>query len=382
MYNVTDDIIYVGVDDKEIDLFEGMYHVPNGMTYNSFVILDEKIAVTDSVDASFGEQWLKNIKEVLGGRKPDYLIIHHMEFDHSANIAKFIKEYPEVQLVGNAKTFTMIKEYFDIDIKNPVTVQEGYELVLGKHTLRFIMAAFVHWPEVMVSYDLTDKALFSADAFGTFGASDSKQPWQDEARRYYIGIVGKYGVQVQNLLKKVSSLDVQKILPLHGPVLDSNLSYYVGLYNIWSSYAPEKHAVMVAYASIYGHTAQAAKLLAEKLQSKGETVLLYDLARSDRAECVAQAFACDRLVLASVTYNAEIFPAMREFIDCLNERGYKNRTVGLIENGTWSPISAKLMRDRLAPCKNLTFTQVAVKVRAALNDESLAEIDNLVTELL
>lgn len=381
MFNITDDIIYIGVNDKTIDLFEGLYHVPNGMSYNSYIIKDDKVAVTDSVDCRFGEEWLNNIKTALGGRQPDYLIVHHMEPDHSANIQKFLIAYPDAKVVGNTKTFAMIKEYFGTDV-NGVVAEEGSELNLGKHVLRFIMAPMVHWPEVMVTYDTFDKAVFSADAFGKFGDLDSTDTWDDEARRYYIGIVGKYGVQVQNLLKKLSALEINKILPLHGPVLDGDLSRYINLYDTWSSYKPEKNAVMVAYASIYGHTAQAAKLLAEKLQAKGETVLLYDLARCDRAEAVAQAFACDRLVLASVTYNADLFPAMREFIDCLTERGYKNRKVGFIENGTWAPVSAKFMKERLAACKNLTYTETTVKVRAALNEESLSQIDNLVSELL
>lgn len=382
MFNVEKDIYYVGVNDHSVDLFEGMYKVPDGMSYNSYIIKDEKVAVLDTVDAAFGKEWMTNVKAVLGDSQPAYLVVHHMEPDHSANILAFIKEYPSVQVVGNAKTFTMIKEYFGFEVKNALTVGEGSILSLGRHSLRFVMAPLVHWPEVMFSYDETDKILFSADAFGKFGALDVQQPWDDEARRYYIGIVGKYGVQVQNVLKKVSSLQVNKICPLHGPVLEGDLSHYIGLYDTWSSYRPESEAVMIAYASIYGHTKAVAGMLADILKKAGKEVVLADLARSDRAECVAQAFRCSKLVLASVTYNAELFPCMREFIDCLAERNFRARKVGFIENGTWSPISAKLMRERLACCKDLDYIENTVKIRAAFSAENAAEIEALANELI
>lgn len=382
MFNVEKDIYYVGVNDHSVDLFEGMYKVPDGMSYNSYIIKDEKVAVLDTVDAAFGKEWMTNVKAVLGDSQPAYLVVHHMEPDHSANILAFIKEYPSVQVVGNAKTFTMIKEYFGFEVKNALTVGEGSILSLGRHSLRFIMAPLVHWPEVMFSYDETDKILFSADAFGKFGALDVQQPWDDEARRYYIGIVGKYGVQVQNVLKKVSMLQVDKICPLHGPVLEGDLSHYIGLYDTWSSYRPESEAVMIAYASIYGHTKAVAGMLADILKKAGKEVVLADLARTDRAECVAQAFRCSKLVLASVTYNAELFPCMREFIDCLAERNFRARKVGFIENGTWSPISAKLMRERLACCKDLDYIENTVKIRAAFSAENAAEIEALANELI
>lgn len=382
MFNVEKDIYYVGVNDHAVDLFEGMYKVPDGMSYNSYIIKDEKVAVLDTVDAAFGKEWMTNVKAVLGDSQPAYLVVHHMEPDHSANILAFIKEYPSVQVVGNAKTFTMIKEYFGFEVKNALTVGEGSILSLGRHSLRFVMAPLVHWPEVMFSYDETDKILFSADAFGKFGALDVQQPWDDEARRYYIGIVGKYGVQVQNVLKKVSSLQVNKICPLHGPVLEGDLSHYIGLYDTWSSYRPESEAVMIAYASIYGHTKAVAGMLADILKKAGKEVVLADLARTDRAECVAQAFRCSKLVLASVTYNAELFPCMREFIDCLAERNFRARKVGFIENGTWSPISAKLMRERLACCKDLDYIENTVKIRAAFSAENAAELEALANELI
>ena len=383
MKKTTDDIFYVGVDDHEIDLFEGMYHVPDGISYNSYVIVDEKIAITDTVDACFCDKWLKNVREVLGDRQPDYLIIHHMEPDHSANIANFLRVYPNVCVVGNAKTFVMIKEYFDFDIKNTVTVAEGSTISLGKHSLKFFMAPLVHWPEVMVSYDEYSGTVFSADGFGKFGALDTDQPWDDEARRYYIGIVGKYGVQVQALLKKLTTLNVKRICPLHGPVLEGDLSHYIGLYDTWSSYRPEKpDAVLVAYASVYGHTKEVAQKLAAELKDRGVEVIVADLARADRAKCVADAFMCGKLVLASPTYNAEIFPPVREFIDCLKERNFRDRTVGFIENGTWAPIAAKLMRERLSGCKDLCFTDAIVKVHAAYSEaENTAEIKALADEM-
>lgn len=382
MYKIDEGIFYVGVNDHSIDLFEGMYKVPAGMSYNSYVIVDEKIAVLDTADAHFGDEWLANVREVLGDRQPNYLVIHHMEPDHSANIQNFLKVYPNVQVVGNAKTFTMIKEYFGFDVNNAVTVGEGSVISLGKHSLRFVMAPLVHWPEVMVSLDEASGALFSADAFGKFGALDIDQPWDDEARRYYIGIVGKYGVQVQTLLKKAAALPIKMICPLHGPVLKGDLSHYISLYDTWSSYRPEKDAVMVAYASIYGHTKAVAEMLADILKKAGKEVIVADLARADRAKCVADAFMCSKLVLASVTYNAEIFPCMREFIDCLAERNFRSRTVALIENGTWAPISAKLMRERLSGCKDLVFADQTVRIRAAFSEENAAEIENLANELL
>lgn len=382
MFKVENNIYCIGINDHSIDLFEGMYKVPDGISYNSYVILDEKVAVLDTADAHFGEQWLNEVKEVLGGRQPDYLVIHHMEPDHSANIQNFLKVYPNVQVVGNAKTFVMIKEYFGFDVNNTVKVDEGSVLKLGKHSLRFVMAPLVHWPEVMVSYDEHSKVVFSADGFGKFGALDVDQPWDDEARRYYIGIVGKYGAQVQSLLKKLSALDVKKICPLHGPVLEGDLSHYTGLYDTWSSYRPEKDAIMVAYASVYGHTKAVAEMLADMLKKAGKEVIVADLARADRAKCVADAFMCSKLVLASVTYNAEIFPCMREFIDCLAERNFRSRTVAFIENGTWAPISAKLMRERLSGCKDLNFIGQTVKVRAAFSEENAPELETLVNELV
>lgn len=382
MLKVENDIFYAGVNDHSIDLFEGMYKVPDGVSYNSYVIVDEKIAVLDTADAHFGKEWLYNVREALGGRQPDYLVIHHMEPDHSANIQNFLKEYPNVQVVGNTKTFTMIKEYFGFDANNSYKVEEGSILNLGRHSLRFVMAPLVHWPEVMVSYDELSGIVFSADAFGKFGALDVNQPWDDEARRYYIGIVGKYGVQVQNLLKKLSALNIKKICPLHGPVLEGDLSHYINLYDTWSSYRPEKDAVMVAYASVYGHTKAVAETLADMLKKAGKEVIIADLAREDRAKCVADAFMCSKLVLASVTYNAEIFPCMREFLDCLAERNFRSRTVGLIENGTWAPVSAKLMRDRLSSCKDINFISQTVKVRAAFAEENVPELEALANELL
>ena len=382
MYGIIDDLYYAGVNDHSIDLFEGMYKVPDGVSYNSYVILDEKIAVLDTVDARYGDEWLKNVKEALGGREPFYLVIHHMEPDHSANIQKFLKEYPNVCLIGNSKTFVMIKEYFGFEVNNSYRVEEGSIVDLGRHKLRFVMAPLVHWPEVMVSYDELTGTVFSADAFGKFGALDVAGPWDDEARRYYIGIVGKYGVQVQALLKKLAALDVKRICPLHGPVLESDLSHYINLYDTWSSYRPEKEAIMVAYASVYGHTKAVAEMLADMLEKAGKEVIIADLARADRAKCVADAFMCSKLVLASVTYNAEIFPCMREFIDCLAERNFRSRTVGFIENGTWAPVSAKLMRERLSGCKDINFLSQTVKIRAAFGDENVSELEALANELV
>ena len=379
---IEKNIYYVGVNDHAVDLFEGMYKVPDGISYNSYVIVDEKVAVLDTVDAAYGDQWLKNVREALGGRQPDYLVIHHMEPDHSANIQNFLKIYPDVQVVGNVKTFTMIGEYFGVDVKNKLTVGEGSVLELGRHSLKFVTAPMVHWPEVMISYEELTGTAFTADAFGRFGALDVDMPWEEEARRYYIGIVGKYGVQVQQLLKKIAALDIKRICPLHGPVLEGDLSRYVGLYDTWSSYRPEKDAVMIAYASVYGHTRAVAHMLADRLKKAGKEVVLRDLAREDRALCVADAFMCGKLVLASVTYNSEIFPCMREFIDCLAERNFRSRTVGFIENGTWAPVSAKLMRERLSGCKDINFLSQTVKIRAAFGDENVSELEALANELV
>lgn len=380
---ITEDIRYVGVNDHSIDLFEGQYPVPNGMAYNSYVILDEKIAVMDTVDARFGEEWLANIENILEGRKPDYLIVQHMEPDHSANIVTFMDTYPEAVVVSSAKAFVMIKQFFGTDFADRrLVVGEGQTLTLGAHTLTFVTAPMVHWPEVIVTYDSLDKVLFSADAFGKFGALDAEEDWAPEARRYYIGIVGKYGVQAQALLKKAAALDIAVICPLHGPVLTENLGYYIGLYQTWSSYAAESDGVLIAYASIYGHTKQAALLLADKLKEKGcKEVVLTDLARCDMAATVADAFRCDRLVLASSTYNADVFPFMKEFIHHLTERNFQNRTVALMENGSWAPTAAKVMRQMLEGCKKLTFAETAVTIKSAMNPESIAQIEALATEL-
>jgi len=380
---VTNDIKYIGVNDREIDLFEGQYAVPNGMSYNSYVISDEKIAVMDTVDAAFTNEWLENLKEALSGRAPDYLIVHHMEPDHSSNITSFIEAYPEAKIVASAKAFAMMKSFFGIDYPDrQVVVSEGSTLSLGKHNLTFLTAPMVHWPEVIVTYDSTDKVLFSADGFGKFGAIDKEEPWVDEARRYYIGIVGKYGVQVQNLLKKASALDIEIICPLHGPVLKENLGYYLNLYGKWSSYQPEEDGVVIAYTSVYGNTKKAAVKLAELLEKKGSaTVKLYDLARCDMAEAVAEAFRYSTLVLATTTYNGDVFPHMREFIDHLKERNFSNRKVALIENGSWAPMAAKVMRGMLEGCKNLSFAENSVKITSALNEDSIAQLKALAEEL-
>lgn len=382
MIKFSDDIIYVGVNDRKIDLFEGMYSVPNGVAYNSYVIVDEKIAVMDSVDKCFGEEWLGKVESALNGRNPDYLVVLHMEPDHSANIARFMEKYPNAKIVGNSKTFVMVEEFFGKDFADRrVTVNDGDKLVLGKHALKFIFAPMVHWPEVMTAYEESEKVLFSADAFGKFGANDAEEEWDAEARRYYIGIVGKYGMQVQALLKKLSVYDIRVICPLHGPVLASDLSHYLDLYNKWSSYQPETEGVMIAYTSVYGHTKSAAETLAGMLKDKGITVALYDLAREDKALCVSEAFRYSKLVLATTTYNADIFPAMREFIDCLVERNYQNRTVAFIENGSWSPIAANKMKAKFEKSKNLNFAQNSVKIRSALNGESLNNLSLLAEEL-
>lgn len=383
MKNISKDIFYVGVNDHEIDLFEGQFKVPNGMAYNSYVIMDEKIAVMDTVDIHFGEEWLQNIAEVLGERKPDYLVVQHMEPDHSANIGKFLEAYPDVKVVGNAKTFQMIDGFFDMELgdKKEVVANNG-TLSLGSHELTFVFAPMVHWPEVMVTYDSADKVLFSADAFGKFGALDVEEPWDCEARRYYFGIVGKYGAQVQTLLKKASALDIQTICPLHGPVLTENLGHYLDLYQTWSSYSVETEGVMIAYASIYGNTKQAAELLAEKLKEYGcPHVVVADLAREDLYKCIEDAFRYGKLVLASVTYNAGIFPCMNTFIDGLKDRNYQNRTVGVIENGSWAPMAAKTIKAKLEGCKNLTWTDTVVTVKSGVKEETKAQIEALAKEL-
>lgn len=381
---ITKDIIYIGVNDHDIDLFEGQYAVPAGMAYNSYVIKDEKIAVMDTVDAHFGEQWLANLRDALDGRAPDYLVVQHMEPDHSANIAAFAQAYPDATIVASAKAFTMMKNFFGTDYAERRTVVgDGDTLPLGEHTLTFVTAPMVHWPEVIVTYDSRDKVLFSADGFGKFGALDTEEDWACEARRYYFGIVGKYGAQVQALLRKASALDIAVICPLHGPVLTENLGYYLGLYNTWSSYTPENCGVLIAYTSVYGNTKAAAELLAERLRERGcEKVVLTDLARSDMAEAVEDAFRYDRLVLATTTYNAELFPFMREFISELTERGYRGRKVGLVENGSWAPMAAKVMRGMLEGCKDITFTDTTVRILSALSEESRAAIDAMADELM
>ena len=380
---ITNDIKYIGVNDHDIDLFEGQYDVPNGMAYNSYVIVDEKIAVMDSVDVRFGEQWLKNIENALGGRKPDYLVVQHMEPDHSANIVSFANAYPEAKIVSSAKAFVMMKNFFGTDFADrQVVVGEGDTLSLGAHTLNFLTAPMVHWPEVIVTYDSCDKVLFSADGFGKFGALDVEEDWACEARRYYIGIVGKYGAQVQALLKKASALEIKTICPLHGPVLSENLGYYINLYDIWSGYRVESEGVVIAYTSVYGNTEKAVMLLADKLKELGcPKVAVNDLARCDMAEAVEDAFRYGKLVLATTTYNADIFPFMRQFIDHLTERNYSNRTVAFIENGSWAPMAAKVMRGMLEKSKNITYTETGVKILSALNDESKAQITALAEEL-
>lgn len=380
---ITRDIHYIGVNDHEIDLFEGQYIVENGMAYNSYVITDDKIAVMDTVDTHFGGEWMQNLKEVLGTRTPDYLIVQHMEPDHSANIDVFAKAYPEAVIVASAPAFNMMKQFFGADYTDRrQVIKEGDTLSLGTHTLQFIAAPMVHWPEVMVTYDSHDKVLFSADGFGKFGALDTEEDWACEARRYYFGIVGKYGMQVQTLLKKASALDIRTVCPLHGPILKENIEYYVNLYQTWSSYGVESEGVMIAYTSVYGNTKAAAKLLADKLTEKGcPKVVVADLAREDMAECMEDAFRYGKLVLATTTYNAGMFPFMREFIDELVEHNYQNRTIALMENGSWAPMAAKSMRTRLESCKDITFAEHTVQIRSALNDESIAQIDELAEEL-
>ena len=380
---ITKDIKYIGVNDHDIDLFEGQYVVPNGMSYNSYLILDEKVAVFDTVDQHFGSEWMENLKSELGSRKPDYLIVQHMEPDHSANIAAFMDVYPDAVIVSSAKSFSMIKQFFCKDFAdNQMVVKEGDTLTLGQHTLTFIGAPMVHWPEVIVTYDNYDKVLFSADGFGKFGALDAEEDWACEARRYYIGIVGKYGPYVQKLLAKAADLDIQMICPLHGPVLKENLDYYVGLYNTWSSYEVETEGVVIAYTSVYGNTKKAVELLADKLREKGcPKVVVDDLARCDMAEAVEDAFRYGKLVLATTTYNGEIFPFMREFINHLTERNYQKRTVGMIENGSWGPVAAKVMKKMLEGSKDLNYTETTVTIKSALNEASAAAVDALADEL-
>ncbi|MDO5391778.1 MAG: flavin reductase [Eubacteriales bacterium] len=380
---ITKDIKYVGVNDHDVDLFEGQYVVENGMAYNSYVIMDEKIAVMDTVDARFTHEWLDNIQSVLGSRRPDYLIIQHMEPDHSANIANFMETFQDTKIVSSQKAFVMMKQFFGTDFADrQVVVKEGDTLSLGKHTLAFVAAPMVHWPEVIVTYDTYDKVLFSADGFGKFGALDVEEDWACEARRYYIGIVGKYGAQVQNLLKKAAGLDIQTICPLHGPILKENLGYYINLYDIWSSYAVESEGVVIAYTSVYGHTKKAVELLEKKLIEKGcPKVAVFDLARDDMAEAVEDAFRYGKLVLATTTYNADIFPFMKEYIHHLTERNFQNRTVALIENGTWAPLAAKVMKNMFEGSKKLTFTDTTVHIKSALNEESTAQVEALADEL-
>lgn len=380
---ITNDIRYVGVNDHQVDLFEGQYKVPGGMAYNSYVILDEKIAIMDTVDKNFTHEWLDNIQSVLGGRKPDYLVVQHMEPDHAANVGNFMKLYPETTIVSSAKAFNMMGPFFGTCYEDRrIVVGEGDTLSLGKHTLAFVAAPMVHWPEVIVTYDVLDKVLFSADGFGKFGALDVDEPWDDEARRYYIGIVGKYGAQVQALLKKAATLDIQTICPLHGPVLKENLGHYIRLYDLWSSYTVETEGVVIAYTSIYGNTKAAVEKLADKLRANGcPKVIVHDLARCDMAQAVADAFRYSKLVLATTTYNADVFPFMKEFIHHLTERNFRNRTVALMENGSWAPLAAKVMRKMLEECKNLTFTETTVRILSALNETSAKQVDALANEL-
>ena len=380
---ITDTIKYVGVNDHQVDLFEGQYKVPNGMSYNSYVILDEKVAVMDTVDANFTHEWLDNIQQVLGDRKPDYLIVQHMEPDHAANIANFMKVYPDTNVVSNKKAFGMMQNFFDLDLEGQqIIVDNGGTLSLGKHNLTFVFAPMVHWPEVMVTYDSTEKVLFSADGFGKFGALDVEEPWDDEARRYFIGIVGKYGVQVQNLLKVAATLDIQTICPLHGPVLTEDLGHYISLYDTWSSYTPEDDGIVIAYTSVYGHTKAAVQQLADKFRSKGcPNVVVYDLARDDMSQALSDAFRYSKLVLATTTYNASIYPFMNDFITRLVEHNFQNRTVGLIENGTWSPLAAKVMKEMLSKCKKINWLNTTVKIMSAVNEENRKQMESMADEL-
>ena len=380
--NVSKDIFYVGVNDHEVDLFEGQYVVPNGMAYNSYVIIDEKIAVLDGVDGNFSAEWLNNIESVLGDKTPDYLIVQHMEPDHSASVIDFANKYPNAKIVSNPRAFTMMKNYFGTDFAGrSIAVNEGDSLSLGTHTLSFITAPMVHWPEVIMTYDSQDKVLFSADGFGKFGALDADEDWACEARRYYFGIVGKFGAQVQAVLKKASALDIKTICPLHGPILTENLGYYLDLYNTWSSYTPEKEGVTICYTSVYGNTKKAVELLKAELEEKGKKVAVFDLARDDMAEAVEDSFKYSKLVLATTTYNGSIFPYMNTFIETLVEHNYQNRTVAFIENGTWAPIATKLMKGKLENCKNLRFTENGVKIFSSVNQTNVDEIKALAEEL-
>lgn len=380
---ITQDVRYIGVSDHDLDLFEGQYEVPDGMAYNSYVILDEKIAVFDTVDKKFGDEWLDNLKNELGGRTPDYLVVLHMEPDHSANIAKFAGVYKDAKIVSSAAAFRMMKAYFGDEFTDRrIVVKEGDKLNLGKHELTFVGAPMVHWPEVIVAYESSEKLLFSADAFGKFGAFDVKADWACEARRYYFGIVGKYGVQAQNLLKKAATLDIAKILPLHGPLLTENLGYYLGLYNTWSSYGVESEGVTIAYTSVYGHTEKAVKLLKEEIEKAGVKVAVHDLARCDESEAVEDAFRYGKLVLATTTYNASIFPFMQNFINALTERNYKNRRIGLIENGSWAPTAAKIMRAAFENSENIEFCPTTVKIVGAVSEENEEQIRSLAKEII
>ena len=380
---ITDTIKYVGVNDHQVDLFEGQYAVPNGMAYNSYVILDDKVAVMDTVDANFKHEWLDNLEQALGGRKPDYLIVQHMEPDHAANVANFLEVYPGTTVVANAKTFVMIKNFFGLDLEGQkLEVENGSTLSLGNHNLTFVFAPMVHWPEVMVTYDSTEKVLFSADGFGKFGALDVEEDWDCEARRYYIGIVGKYGPQVQKLLKAASTLDIQTICPLHGPILTENLGHYIEKYDIWSSYKVEDEGVVIAYSSVYGNTKKAVEVLAQKLEEKGcPKVSVFDLARDDMAKAVEDAFRYGKLVLATITYNADIFPFMKTYIDHLTERNYQNRTIGLIENGSWAPNAAKVMKAEFEKSKNITWLDTTVKIMSSLSEENMEQLDQMAEEL-
>ena len=380
---ITDTIRYAGVNDHQIDLFEGQYKVPNGMSYNSYVILDDKIAVMDTVDANFTHEWLDNIQQILNGRTPDYLIVQHMEPDHAANVANFLKVYPDTTVVSNMKAFNMIQNFFELDLTDRrIEVENGGTLSLGYHQLTFVFAPMVHWPEVMVTYDSTEKVLFSADGFGKFGALDVEEDWDCEARRYYIGIVGKYGAQVQKLLKAAATLDIQTICPLHGPILTENLGHYIEKYDIWSSYKVESEGVVIAYSSVYGNTKKAVEVLAQKLEEKGcPKVSVFDLARDDMAEAVEEAFRYGKLVLATITYNADIFPFMKTYIDHLTERNYQNRTIGLIENGSWAPNAAKVMKAEFEKSKNITWLDTTVKIMSSLSEENIKELDQMAEEL-
>lgn len=380
---ITDSIKYVGVNDHQVDLFEGQYKVPNGMSYNSYVILDEKVAVMDTVDAHFTDEWLGNLARVLDGRKPDYLVVQHMEPDHAANVANFMKAYPETTVVANAKTFVMIKNFFELDLEDrKLVVENGSSLSLGSHTLTFVFAPMVHWPEVMVTYESSEKVLFSADGFGKFGALDVEEDWDDESRRYFIGIVGKYGAQVQALLKKAAALDISIICPLHGPILTENLGHYIGLYDTWSSYRPEEEGVVIAYTSVYGHTKKAVELLAEKLKANGAPkVVVYDLARDDMSAAVADAFRYSRLVLATITYNGSIYPFMNDFVTRLVEHNFQNRTVGLIENGSWAPTAARVIKKMMEGSKNIKWTDTTVTIMSAVKQENVEQIEAMAKEL-